>query len=144
MQSSTETCVKKPPKMSYKDFKKKLDKTINEITKYNQTTTKLNNDLQRQTDLLQNQRRLVVIESEKYALIEKELNISKLKFKQEQTIQTGQNLRATEIETQIDIVGKRKKLRNESMVIENLMERYRTEIKGLNNVKEVEVVQSKE
>ena len=64
MQSSTETCVKKPPKMSYKDLKKKLDKTINEITKYNQTTTKLNNDLQRQTDLLQNQRRLVVIESD--------------------------------------------------------------------------------
>jgi len=85
-----------------------------------------------------------MIESEKYVLIEKQLNISKMKFKQEQTIQSGQTLRSNEIETQIDIVGKRKKLRNESMVIENLMERYRTEIKGLNNVKEVEVVQSKE
>jgi len=85
-----------------------------------------------------------MIESEKYVLIEKQLNISKMKFKQEQTIQSGQTLRSNEIETQIDIVGKRKKLRNESMVIENLMKWYRTEIKGLNNVKEVEVVQSKE
>jgi len=104
----------------------------------------LNNDLQRQTDLLQTQRNLVVVETEKYALIKKQLNISKMKFKHEQTIQSGQLLRSNEFETQIDILQKRIKLRNEYMVIENLMKRYQSEIKGLNNVKEVEVVQSKE
>ena len=104
----------------------------------------MNNDLQRQTDLLQTQRNLVVVETEKYALIKKQLNISKMKFKHEQTIQSGQLLRSNEFETQIDILQKRIKLRNEYMVIENLMKRYQSEIKGLNNVKEVEVVQSKE
>jgi len=100
--------------------------------------------LQRQTDLLQTQRNLVVVETEKYALIKKQLNILKMKFKHEQTIQSGQLLRSNEFETQIDILQKRIKLRNEYMVIENLMKRYQSEIKGLNNVKEVEVVQSKE
>jgi len=144
MQSSTESYVKKPHKMKYADLKHKVDKTIDEIKKHNLTTAKLNNNLQKQTDLLQTQRNLVVVETEKYASIEKQLNISKMKFKHEQTIQSGQLLRSNEIETHIDIVQKRIKFRNESMVIENLMKRYQTEIKGLNNVKEVEIVQSKE
>jgi len=143
-QSSTERCVKNPPKIKYADLKHKVDKTVNEITRYNLITTKLNNDFQKQTDLLKNQSNLIVKETERYALMEKQLNILKIKCKHEQTVQTVQNLRATEIETQIDIVAKRIKARNDSMVIENLMKDYQTEIQALNNVKEVEIVQSKE
>ena len=144
MQSSTKPTQQPLPKMKYADLRKKLDKTIEEVRKYNENTTKLNADLQRQTTLLQKQRSLVLVESEKYALLEKQLNISKLKFKQEQILQTGQSLRSTEIETQIDNVEKHIKFRNESMVIESLMTRYQTEIKALNNVREIQVVKSSE